>query len=111
MKNITITINAESLNPLSGGTNVALAIEWATTEVAKADAELNKAEERYSKAVDAWDVDENPSDEIDAEYWAARLAHEKAWAIKKEYDKILETLNALEVNLLHLDWAMDDNNY
>lgn len=111
MKNITITINAESLNPLSGGTNVALAIEWATAEVAKADAELDKATERYAKVADVWDVDENPNAEVEAEYWAARLVHEKAWVIKKEREKVLKTLNQLEMDLLSLDWAMDDYNY
>lgn len=111
MKNITITINTESLNPWSGETYVASAIEWATAEALKAATELDNAAERYAKATDAWDADENPNAEVETEYRAARLAHEKATAIKKEREKILETLNALEIDLLHLDWAMDDNNY
>lgn len=111
MKNIIITINAENPNPWYGETNVACAIEWATTEVAKANAELDKATERYAKVADVWDMDENPNAEIEAEYWAARLVHEKAWAVKKEREKVLKTLNQLEMDLLHLDWAMDESNY
>ena len=111
MKNVTIIINAESLNPWSGETNVAPAIEWAEAQVAKAEANLDNATERYDKAADAWDTAENPSAEVEAEYDAARQAHEKATAVKKEYEKILKTLNQLEMDLLHLDWAMDDNNY
>jgi uncharacterized membrane protein YccC len=111
MKNVTITINAENPNPWYGETSVAPAIEWATAEVAKADAELDNVAERYDKAVDAWYTDENPSAEVEAEYRAARRVHEKATTIKKEYEKVLKTLNQLEMDLLHLYWAMDENNY
>ena len=111
MKNITITINTESPNPEQGKTNVVSAITWAAAQVVKAEANLDNATERYAKAADAWDTAENPSAEVEAEYDAARQAHEKATAVKKEYEKLLKTLNQLEMDLLHLDWAMDDNNY
>ena len=111
MKNITITLDPESPNPEQGKTNVVSAITWAAAQIVKADAELDSATERYAKAADVWDTDENPSAEVEAEYKAAWLAYEKATALKKEYEKILKTLNTLETDLYHLALAMDDDNY
>ena len=111
MKNLTITINPENTNPWYGETDVASAITWASTQVVKAEAEFDNAAERFLKAAKAWDTDENPNAEVEDEYDAAWRAYEKATALKKEYEKILKTLNQLEMDLLHLDWAMDDNNY
>lgn len=111
MKNVTITINPENTNPMYGETDIVLAITWAGAQVVKAEAELDNAAERFAKAAKTWDTDENPSAEVEAEYDAAWRAYEKARAVKKEYEKILKTLNQLEMDLLHLSWAMDDNNY
>ena len=111
MKTITITINAENPNPEQGKTNVVSAITWAAAQVVKTDVELDNAAERYAEIADVWDMDENPSAEVEAEYKAALLAYEKATAIKKEYEKVLKTLNQLEMDLLHLALAMDDDNY
>ena len=111
MKNVTITINPNAVNPEQASTNVVSAITWAAAQVVQADIELDNAAERYAKAADAWDTEENPSAEVEAEYDTAWRAYEKATALKKEYEKLLKTLNQLEMDLLHLAWAMDDNNY
>lgn len=111
MKNVTITIDAENPNPEQGKTNVASAIAWAAAQIAKAETEIDNATERYDNIAEAWDMDENPSAEVEAEYKAAWLAYEKATNVKKEYEKILKTLNTLETDLYHLALAMDDDNY
>lgn len=112
MNEITITINPNAINPEVGATNVSSAIAWAAEQLKRAeDAFYDEAEPRLEKAIEAWGTAEAPTVEVEAEYNAAWTAHNKAEAVIKEYKNLYTTLCKLETDLLHLAWAMDDNNY
>lgn len=112
MKNITITINAENLNPEVGATNVSPAIAWAMEQLKRAeDVFYDEADPRLEKAVEAWDTAESPTAEIEAEYEAAWAAHKMAEAVMREYKNLYTTLCKLETDLLHLAWAQNPESY
>lgn len=111
MKNVTITINAENPNPELGATNVSSAIAWAAEQVAEARTKAANAAIRYTDAMTAWDNAEEPTAEVEAEYEAAYTELKMTEAIAEQYAKLLQTLNTLETDLLHLAWAMDKSNY
>ena len=112
MNEITITINPNAINPEVGATNVRSAIAWAAEQLKRAeDAFYDEAEPRLEKAIEAWDTAEVPTAEIEAEYGTAWAAHNMAEVVMKEYKQLYTTLCKLEADLLHLAWAMDENNY
>lgn len=112
MKNVTITINPNAVNPEIGATNVSAAIAWAMEQVKRAeDAYYDEAEPRLEKAIEAWDAAEQPTAEIEAEYEAAWTAHKIAEAVVKEYNNLYATLCKLETDLLHLAWAQNPESY
>ena len=112
MDNITITINPNAINPEVGATNVSSAIAWAEKQIKRAeDAFYDEAEPRLEKAIEAWDIAEAPTAEIETEYEAAWTAHRMAEAVIEEYKNLHATLCKLETDLLHLAWAQDPENY
>lgn len=111
MNEITITINPENLNPNDGETYVETAIYWAKTELEKAADMVNAARERYARVAPKWDAAACPSPELKAEYEAIVKECNMADAREQELTNLLKTLRTLKLNLLHLSWTMDPDNY